>query len=49
MKKLIIKIITIIKQLFCQHKNKKLEFLCHPDRYIVERCINCGKEIWSDI
>lgn len=38
-----------VKRLFCKHKNKFEIFRYYPDRYVIDHCPDCGKDIWTDL
>lgn len=38
-----------LHQVTCPHIHKKEMFRSYPDRYIKEKCNDCGKIIWSEL
>jgi hypothetical protein len=39
-----------LKRLFCKHKSTRVLFEdCQQDRYMIEKCVQCGKIIYSDL
>jgi len=33
----------------CKHSNRQTTFECYQDRYVHERCNECGADIYSDL
>lgn len=43
------KIIKFIILLFCRHKKSIEIFRCYQDRYVINKCSKCNKEIYKDL